>query len=99
MLTRSKNKPFYALEWPVCDFEKQGSHRRIKIKTELCVEFVRKCIYSGFYNTVVYVYDFIVRYNGPQKYFLCTKSSGNLEILTSIYINYLLKKKGEFIAF
>ena len=44
-----------------------------------------KCIYCGFWNTVVYVHNFLVRYNGPQKYFRFTKSSGNLEILTGIY--------------
>ena len=69
----------------MCDFEKQGSHLFITIKTGFCVEFVRKNIYCGFWNTVVYVHDIIVRHNGPQKHFRCTKSSGNLEILTSIY--------------
>ena len=55
------------------------------MKTVFCVEFVRKCIYCGFWNAVVYVYDIIVRYNGLQKHFRFTKSSGNLEILTSIF--------------
>ena len=82
--TRSKNKPFYALIWPMCDFEKQGSHLVITIKTGFCVVFVRKCIYCGFWNTVVYVHAINVRYNVPQKHFRCTNSSGNLEILTSI---------------
>ena len=50
----------------------------------LCDELVRNCIYCGFWNTVVYVHDIIVRYNGPQKDLQFTKSSGNLEILTSI---------------
>ena len=82
--TQSENKTFYALKWPMCDFEKQGSHLIITIKTGLYVEFVRKCIYSAFWNTVVYVYDIIIRYNGPQKHCQLTNSNGNLEILTSI---------------
>ena len=90
MKTRSKNKQFYGLKLPACDFEKQGSHRIITIKTGFCVEFVRKCIYCGFWNTVAYVYDFIVRYNGPQTYFRFTKSSGKLEILTSIPCLFLV---------
>ena len=39
--TQSKHKPFDALKWPVCDFEKQGSHLIITIKTGLFVEFVK----------------------------------------------------------
>ena len=81
--TRSKNKPFYALKWLICDFEKR-SHLIITLIITSCVEFVRKCIYCCFWNTAVYVHVIIVRYNGPQKHFRCTKSSGNLEILTSI---------------
>ena len=84
--TRSKNYPFYALKWPMCDFEKQGSHLTITIKTGFCDEFARKCIYCGFWNVVVYVNGISVRYNGPQKHFRFTKSSCNLEILTSMYI-------------
>ena len=53
----------------MCDFEKQGSHLIITIKIGFCVEFVRKCEYCGFWNTVVYVHDIIFRYNGPQKHF------------------------------
>ena len=68
----------------MCDFEKQDYHLIITIKTEFCIEFVRKCIYCGFWNTVVYVHDIIVRYNGPQKHFRSAKSSGNLEMLTSL---------------
>ena len=45
--TRSKHKPFYDLKWPMCDFEKQGSHLIITIKTGFCVELVKKCIYCG----------------------------------------------------
>ena len=56
----------YALKWPMCDFEKQGSHLMITIKTEFCVEFVLKCIYCGLSNTVVNVKDNIIRYNWPQ---------------------------------
>ena len=74
--SRFKNKPFYALKWPVCDFKKQGS-RLITIKTDFFIEFVRKCIYSGFLNTVLYVHDIIVRYDEPQKHFLFKKSSDN----------------------
>ena len=55
------------------------------MKHDFCAEVVRKCIYCCFWNTVVFVHDFIVRYSGPQKYFQFTKSGGNLEILTSIY--------------
>ena len=65
---RSQNKPFYALKWPMCDFKKQGYHIIVIIKTGFCVEFVRKCIYCGFLNTVRYVHDIIVRYNGSQKH-------------------------------
>ena len=68
----------------MCDFEKQGSLLILTIKTEFFIEFVRKCIYSGFLNTVLYVHDIIVRYDEPQKHFLFKKSSGNLEILISI---------------
>ena len=68
----------------MCDFEKQGSHLIITIKTGFWIEFVKKCIYSGLSNTVVYVKDITIRYNWPQQHFRFTKSSGNLEILTSI---------------
>ena len=68
----------------MCDFEKQGSHLVITIKTGFCIVFVRKCIYCGYCNTLVYVHAINARYNVPQKHFRCTKSSGNLEILTSI---------------
>ena len=68
----------------MCDFEKQGSQLIITIKTGFFVDFVRKCLHSGFLNTVLYVNDIIVRYDGQQEHFLFTKSSGNLEILTSI---------------
>ena len=68
----------------MCDFEKQGCHLIITIKIGLCVECVRKCIYCGLSNTVVYVHDIIVRYKIPQKHFRFTRSGGNLEILTSI---------------
>ena len=47
--TRSKNNPFYAVKWPVCDIEKQGSHLIITVKTGFCVEFVRNCIYCDFF--------------------------------------------------
>ena len=40
--TRSKYKPFYALKWPMCDFEKQGYHRIIAIKTGFFVDFYQK---------------------------------------------------------
>ena len=83
-ITQSKNKPSYALKWPMCDFEKQGSHLIITIKTGFCVKCVRKCVYYGFWNTVVDFHDIFVRY-GPPKHFRFTKSSGNLEILTSIF--------------
>ena len=74
-----------ALKWPMCDFENQGYHLIITIRTEFCVEFVKKCIYYGLPNTVVYVKDNIIRYNWPKWHFRFTKSGGNLEILTSIY--------------
>ena len=47
-----------------------------------------------FWNTVVYVHDIIVRCYGPQKHSRFTKSSGNLEILTSMYVgnNVILRK-------
>ena len=87
------NKLFCVLKWPECGYEKYGSRIIIMIKTGFCVKFVRKCIYCGFWNTVVYVYDFNVRYtwyNRTQKYFRFTKSSGNLEILTRIHESSLL---------
>ena len=68
----------------MCDFWKHQYHLIITIKTRVCVEFVKKCIYSGLSNTVVYVKDIIIRNNWPQQHFLFTKSSANLEILTSI---------------
>ena len=80
---------FKALKWPVCDFEKQGSHLIITIKTGFCVESVNKCIYWCLSNTVVYVKDIIIRYNWTQKHPRFKKSSGNLEILTSIYCGCL----------
>ena len=82
----------------MCDFEKQGSHLIITIKTGFYVEFIRKCVYCGFWNTVVYVHDYIVRYNGSQKYFQFTKSSGNLEILTSIQHVYTEPPKKRYIV-
>ena len=82
----------------MCDFEKQGTHLFIMIKTGFCVEFVRKNIYCGFWNTIVYVHDIIVRYDGPQfKHFRCTKSSGNLEILTSIYVGDVFRASSNFV--
>ena len=92
--TRSKHKPFYVLKWPMCDFEKQGSHLIITIKTGFCVEFVKTWIYCGLSNTAVYVKDITIRYYWPQQHFRFTKSSGNLEILTSIYIRQNLYKWG-----
>ena len=47
----------------MCDFEKQGSHLIITVKTGLCVEFVKKCIYCHLSNTVVYVKNIIIQYN------------------------------------
>ena len=82
--TRSKHKPFYVLKWPMCDFEKQGSHLIIMIKTGFCVEIVKKYIYCGLSNTAVDVKDIIIPYTQLQQRFRFTKSSGNLEILTSI---------------
>ena len=72
----------------MCDFEKQGSHFIITIKTGFCVEFVKKCIYCGLSNTEVYVKDIIIRYNWLQYHVRSKKSSGNLGILTSIFILY-----------
>ena len=46
----------------MCDFEKQGSHLIITIKTGFCIKFVKKCIYSGLENTVVSVKDIIIPY-------------------------------------
>ena len=55
--------------WPMCDFEKQGSHLIVTIKTGFCFEFVIKCIYSGVYSTIVYIMDTIIlfpaRESGP----------------------------------
>ena len=82
---KSKHKPFDALKWPVCDFEKQGSHLIITIKTGLFVEFVKNV-----YIVVRRILKFMLRIllpdiidsNSTSGF---TKSSGNLEILTSIY--------------
>ena len=45
----------------MCDFQKQGSSFIITIKTGFCIEFVKKCIYRGLPNTVIYVKDIIIR--------------------------------------
>ena len=72
----------------MCDFEKQGSHLIITIKTGFCIALVIKFIYCGLQNTVIYVKYIIIPYYCPQQHFRFTKSSGNLEILTSIYLGF-----------
>ena len=56
--TQSKHLPFYALKWPLCDFEKQGSHLIITIKTELFVEFIKK---KNVYIVVCRILKFMFR--------------------------------------
>ena len=54
--TRSKHKPFYALKWPMCEFEKQGSYLIVTISTGFCVEFVKNV-----YIVVCRVLSFMLR--------------------------------------
>ena len=42
-------------KWPMCDFEKQGFHLIVKIKTGFCIESVIKYIYCGVKSTIFYI--------------------------------------------